>query len=53
METPAQMYRRRAAEYRKEAELEREYGVKEALLKIAESYDGLADQAEGRPPKKP
>jgi hypothetical protein len=50
METPIQTYRRRAAEYRKEAELQRDFGMREALLEVAKSYDRLADEAEGKRP---
>jgi len=44
------MYRRRAAQYRQEAELQREPGVREALVGIAKSYERLADEVEGKQP---
>jgi hypothetical protein len=50
MESSAQMYRRRAAQYRQEAELQREPGVRESLVNIAKSYERLADEVEGKQP---
>jgi len=50
METPAQLYRRRAAQYRQEAEQQRELGMREALLEIARAYGRLADEVEGKKP---
>lgn len=49
-ESPAQLYRRRAAQYRQEAELQRELGMREEFLNIARAYDRLADEAEGKKP---
>lgn len=46
MEKVAQTYRRLADVYRKDAELEREPGFKEALLSLARSYDHLAEESE-------
>ena len=46
METTAEMYRRRAHEYRHEAELTREPEIRDSLLRVADAYDRLADAEE-------
>jgi hypothetical protein len=45
-ETSVQMFKRRAAEYRQEAERTPEPGLREAFLKVADSYDELAERFE-------